>query len=476
MASVYQRRKKWWCRLKIGGAWKGKPTPYSIAEPREKALRYAQTAQKQIDARVAGALTVTQYATKWIAARRNRGIASVGDDDGRITNHVLPVIGAMLMRDVKPRHLRDLVRALVRLGELAPRTIINVYGVTSTMFRDAVIDEVIETSPCVLQRGELPAKVDKDSEWRSLATYAESEVHALVCSPLIPIERRVQYAIKALAGLRHGEMAGLRWRHLNAAIAQLVIATSYDTGRTKTKVTRLVPVHSTLARVLESWRARHWCATYGREPELDDLIVPTRNMTPVDPTDAGRALKSDLDALGFRVDAGQHRDRGNHDLRAWFITTAQEHGAHRDLLRIVTHRSKSDVMGGYTRATWAALCAEVGKLRFEISDEDLLKPCDTFATRSIGPRGRWKKVATPTGFEHQSDADLVMSRAATIANIWAAENAEASDVSERVLRLVTRAIGCALEGDRVGAQRVYREIEAALSVQSTTVPRAVTVA
>jgi hypothetical protein len=59
------------------------------------------------------------------------------------------------------------------------------------------------------------------------------------------------------------------------------------------------------------------------------------------------------------------RNRGGHDLRAWFITSCQEAGAHRELLRVVTHTANSDVMSGYTRATRASLCAEVGKLRVD---------------------------------------------------------------------------------------------------------------
>ena len=36
---------------------------------------------------------------------------------------------------------------------------------------------------------------------------------------------------------------------------------------------------------------------------------------------------------------------------AWFITSCQEQGAHRDLLRVVTHTAKGDIVSGYTRAT-----------------------------------------------------------------------------------------------------------------------------
>ena len=66
---------------------------------------------------------------------------------------------------------------------------------------------------------------------------------------------------------------------------------------------------------------------------------------------------------GLRTSAGEFRDRGGHDLRAWLISSCQEHGAHHDLLRVVTHTAKGDIVSGDTRATWATLCAEVAELR-----------------------------------------------------------------------------------------------------------------
>jgi len=404
MASIYARGGKLWCRLKDEtGVWRSKRTPFPVGKEKE-ARRYADAAQQKLDDRRAsgstGPLTVLAYAEKWLAARTN---ASKRDDAGRIRNHVLPVLGPLRMSEVRARHIRELVKTLRKNPDLAPRTVRNIYGVLGTMFRDAVADEVIEASPCVLRRGDLPGKVDKDPEWRHLATFLEPEVRSLLTSDRVPPERRVLHAMKALAGLRHGEAAGLRWRHLIDAkpLTRMMVARSYD-GRTKTEVTRAVPVHPTLAKILTAWRTKHWERIYGRAPTPDDYVAPTRNMTPVDPDDAGDSFKLDLANLGLRIDAGEHRDRGGHDLRAWFITTAQECGAHRDLLRVVTHPGKGDVVSGYTRASWAALCAEVAKLRFEILDGDILRLATGFATAEANLAKRWRKVATPTGFENVS--------------------------------------------------------------------------
>jgi integrase len=373
VASIYARGKRLWGRLKnADGEWISKPTDFNVGQEKA-AQREIAEAQRILDAQRKanpdGPMTVSKFAETWLKEREKRGLRSVVDDKGRINNHVLPAIGKLRLDEVRPRHLRDLVREL-RQGDLAPRTIRNTYGIAHAMFHDAEVDELIASNPCKLKRGELPGKTDKDPEWRNAATYTLTEVQTLITSDIVPAERRIQYAFKALAGLRHGEVAGLRWRHYDPAaepLHRLLVATSYDTGRTKTEVTRRVPVHPALAGLVATWKADHWKDIYGRKPKPTDLIVPTRNMTTVNANDAGRAMKYDLDKLELRKEAGEHRDRGGHDLRAWFITTCQENGAHRDLLRVVTHTGKGDVVSGYTRATWAALCAEVAKLRVDVT-------------------------------------------------------------------------------------------------------------
>ncbi len=374
VASIYARGNRLWGRVKDErDKWLSVSTPYNVGQE-QLAERYIAAAQKAMNARARpdpnGPPTVAVYAARWLAERKERDNASHADDVGRINNHVLPKIGKLLMQDVTKKDIREMVRAL-RKTDLAPRTVRHVFGVTHSMFRDASVDDVVEANPCVLKHGELPGKIDKDSEWREAATYTVEEVVTLTSSEIVPHERRVQYALKALAGLRHGEVAGLRWRHYDTTakpLGRLVIATSYDKGRTKTDVTRKVPVHAELAARLAVWR-KSWTEHYGRAPKPDDLVVPTRNLTMVDVADAGHAMHADLEKLGLRVMAGETRKRGGHDLRSWFIGACQEAGAHREILRLVTHTPKSDVMDGYSRISWASRCAEVSKLSLVTSRE-----------------------------------------------------------------------------------------------------------
>lgn len=413
MASIYRRGSTLWARVKDdSGDWLSVRAHVFVVGQEPLAQAWADKLEdgfaKERSLREAGLASqllgrVRDYAKPWIQSRKERGVASWDDDDGRLRLHVLPRIGDMLISDVKPHHVRDIIRDLQKptVG-LAPRTIRNIYTVMHTLFEDAVCDERIAVNPCQLKRGELPAKVDKDAEWRNLATYKRAEVWALLVDERIPLVRRVQYALKALGALRHGEAAGLRWRHWQTDVlplGQLVIATSYNTGRTKTKVTRFMPVHPALARVLRAWRAR-WVDVFGREPTDKDLVIPYGEPGKVMIAErAGQLFVEDLATLGLRVTAGEERNRGGHDLRAWFLSEATKSGARREILRRATHPGKgSDVVDAYTRLDYPDLCAEVLKIRFVLDEKDG-GLATRLATRGLTAMDDYENVGRLTGIE-----------------------------------------------------------------------------
>ncbi|HEX8106204.1 MAG TPA: hypothetical protein VF516_00690 [Kofleriaceae bacterium] len=66
---------------------------------------------------------------------------------------------------------------------------------------------------------------------------------------------------------------------------------------------------------------------------------------------------------------------------------------------MVTHTSKGDVVSGYTRAQWPALCAEVAKLRVSTLDGEILPLATVLATAELRAEKRWQKVVTPMGLE-----------------------------------------------------------------------------
>src|ERR1043166_4967349 len=321
-----------------------------------------------------GPLTVRRWAKRWLELRRAQGVASVADEETHLEAHVLPVIGEQLLNEVRPRHLVELFGALRRKpvargssGTLSPKYVYNIYGTVGSMFRDAKLEDVLlGDSPCILKKRQLGENVDKDPEWRPTAKYSRDELELLISGPEIPPDRQVLYALEGLGALRHGEAAGLRWRHYLAdqqPLGRLIVATSYNKGRTKTKQVRFMPVHAPLAAVLAEWKLGGWPALMGRAPEPDDLVVPMPASARIPlgkmrtKNDSYKRLKADLEAL-------QLRPRRGHDLRRTMISLAQDEGARKDILKMGTHgRSRRDAIDDYTSLEWETLCREVAKLQ-----------------------------------------------------------------------------------------------------------------
>ena len=51
--------------------------------------------------------------------------------------------------------------------------------------------------------------------------FTRDELECMISSPLIPWDRQIMYGLEGLAGLRHGEAAGLRWRNYDAVAQPL---------------------------------------------------------------------------------------------------------------------------------------------------------------------------------------------------------------------------------------------------------------
>ena len=495
----YLRGDKIWVGLKDEcGKWQYKPTPYTVDQV-ELARRFVQAAMRKIKVRVeqslfkplSGPLTVRLYGDHWLKNREARAIASAPDERARLEKYAYPYLGDVLLEELRPHHVRDMVRALRALPAdkaIAPRTILHVFRALHNLYQGAVVDELVQVNPCVLNRGELPKKVDADPEWRSRATFTVREVERLISDPLIPVERRVQYALKAIAGMRHGEVAGLLWRHVDRTmeplgrinVVQAYCSRTRQLKSTKTEQTRAVPIHPTLAKILAAWRLTHWARIYGRQPADDDFVVPTRAFTGVNVADAVIYMADDLTALGMRTEAGKKRKRGGHDLRSWFMTRCIEDGADSLLVERTTHSAPKTVVGGYDRFSWSAICREVAKLKVDILDGEVLAFTTASLQREKSAGRRWTSPVTPLGletkFESGSGAPLTSNSDDSRRGI---ENGGAHLDYERALRVVAvvgrdRDIAGALAsiaealaaGDASRVSEIVRELESGVPDQA----------
>jgi len=257
-----------------------------------------------------------------------------------------------------------------------------VYGTLRAMLNDAVADELIPSSPCVL-KDELPAKRDKDRTWRRTAVFTRDEVEAILSAGSTPDDRRVLASLMFLGAMRFGEAAALTWRDYDPTcepLGKLVIEKSYSTKKRKVKGTKIenpreMPVHPTLARILAEWKLSGFEQLTGRTPQPDDPIVPSRRGAYRNVNASLRRFHEDLERIGLRA-------RRQHDARRSFISIARADGAVADTLHFATHGPDGEIMDDYTTLPWAALCAEVAKVRISLREVEMPRQASLAASEA----------------------------------------------------------------------------------------------
>jgi integrase len=110
--------------------------------------------------------------------------------------HVLPRLGGRRIDSVTRQDVRELVERLRVETRLAPKTVRNVYGTLRTLFRDAVIEELVPVDPGILPRGTLPSprELSQSSSRRSPSIFTREEVVVLLTDLRVPVDRRTFYA------------------------------------------------------------------------------------------------------------------------------------------------------------------------------------------------------------------------------------------------------------------------------------------
>jgi len=118
--------------------------------------------------------------------------------------HILPVLGDRAVSSVRPSDIQGLVKGLSTT--LAPASVKVTYSTVRSMFKAAVDDRVIASSPCV--RVKLPTGTTK-----TLTIPAVETVHEI--SRQLPARWQAVVYVAAGLGLRPGEVFGLEVRDVD---------------------------------------------------------------------------------------------------------------------------------------------------------------------------------------------------------------------------------------------------------------------
>jgi Phage integrase family len=329
----------------------GSPVPKND-EPRAKALAKLLSERARLGgAVVAGSPeTVNEYAKRWLTSRVGR-IASVRDNKGHLNEHILPVLGTLIMRHVTAAEIEGLVGALdkkVRDAEIGDKTAKNIWGTCTKMFDDATHAKpatglrCLDSDPTDGVRGPDDADVDK-----LLQYLYPSEFLAFVSCPEVPLAWRRNAAVAVYLCLRDGEQRALKWTAMDLEHGVATIVETFDRRAgadregTKSGTARQVPIHPELLPLLEVMHAeRDGVGLVCQLPSLRDMARGLR-----------RWLKrADVDRPQLHVTTSVSKQIRWHDLRASGLTWLAVEGRSPTEIRDIAGHTQTSMTDRYMRA------------------------------------------------------------------------------------------------------------------------------
>ncbi len=164
----------------------------------------------------AGRVTLSDYASRWLANRTDIRPSTRAKYGQLLGQHIFPTLGR--------HHLASLSPSLVRswhaeLSGRHPAAASNAYRLLSTICRTAVNDELVAKSPCRVAG----AGIDRAKE-RVVASVAEVEAATAAALP----QWRLAILLAAWCQLRRGEVLGLQRRNIDALHGTLTVRQTWS--------------------------------------------------------------------------------------------------------------------------------------------------------------------------------------------------------------------------------------------------------
>jgi len=151
----------------------------------------------------AGKVTFGEYAEQWRAGQVHRA-TTVAHVETMLRRHAYPVLGSRPLSGIRPSEVQAWVKRLSTEVDgrraLSPATVGVAHGLVAAVFKAAVRDRKVTTSPC--EGTKLPKR-----EPHKVVPLTTETVHALTAA--VPERYRALVVLAAGTGLRQGEAFGL---------------------------------------------------------------------------------------------------------------------------------------------------------------------------------------------------------------------------------------------------------------------------
>lgn len=274
----------------------------------------------------AGRVTFGEYAAEWLAGRTFEE-TTYEATELRLRLHVLPVLGRMQLRQIKPSTIQRLIASMDLADTYKSVIISNV----AAIFGAAVDDDLIAKNPCKAgsvsrPRPERRKVVPWPSEW-------VSGMH-----DALPDRYQIAVTLGSGLGLRQGEIFGLSPDDIDFLRGTLEVRRQVKIlngnklvfSLPKGRKTRTVPLPSSVADELSAYLARFpavpaelpWRTTSGN-PTRVRLVLTTRERRPLN----RNYFNSSIWRRAQESSGVPHvRDNGMHALRHWYASVLLDAG------------------------------------------------------------------------------------------------------------------------------------------------------
>jgi integrase len=236
------------------------------ADAERLAARLAREHDGSIDP--ARSMTFGVYlTTRWLPGKRLVLADSTHDGYRRnVERHVLPALGSIALRRLRPEHLEALYERLLHPRDgtagLAPKTVYEVHLVTRGALADAPRRGLVSRNVALAAHAPRLRSIPKVEQQAWTADELRAFLRAAAGHRLFPA-----FWVAAFTGMRRNELLGLRWGDFDSDTASLsinrgLIAVAYELHETRGKTRsarRSIDLDPTTVEVLVAWR--HWQQT-----------------------------------------------------------------------------------------------------------------------------------------------------------------------------------------------------------------------
>jgi integrase len=217
--SIYRRKDGYWVGQYGIQTPKGIKTRYIYGKRREDVREKLAKAIANRDGGLvydAGNMTVGEYLDRWLNdSMRNTVRRRTWERYEQFVRvHLTPGLGKIKVAKLTPAHVRGLYRDRLDSG-LAPRTVLHIHRAFSKALKQAVADGLIPRNPAAPVKSPQP----RQEEIRPLN---REQVRALF-EAASGDRLEALYVLAVTAGLRRGELQGLKWDDLDLEAGMLQV-------------------------------------------------------------------------------------------------------------------------------------------------------------------------------------------------------------------------------------------------------------